>query len=326
MAYGGKRLGARSNAIELRHLRYFIAAAEHGSFRKAGTALGLSQSAISRCIADLEDQIGASLFHRHTWGVSQTDAGQRFLRRARQALRTVGEGAQDVASVGRSEEGRVRIGIYSSIASGFLADLLGSYGQRHNKVGIEMVDGNPAEHVAAIRQLTLDVAFISGNREWPDCERAHLWSERVFVVLPDHHALARHEQLTWRDLADETFVVSETAPGQEIYDHLVRCLAELGRHPEIQVQQISRDNLMPLVALRRGLTLVSEAMTVARFPGVAYRPIFGEILPFSAVWSAKNDNPAFRRMLSLAKAMAARPRDSKIEQHAATSQNRDPWQ
>lgn len=253
--------------------------------------------------------------------MSQTDAGQRFLVRARQAIRTVGEGAQDVASAGRSEEGRIRIGIYSSIASGFLAELLGSYGQRHNKVGIELVDGNPAEHVAAIRQLTLDVAFITGDREWPDCERAHLWSERVFAVLPSHHALARLEELTWRDLADETFMVSETAPGQEIHDHLVRCLADLGRHPEIQVQQVSRDNLVPLVALGRGLTLVSEAMTVAQFPGVAYRSILGEILPFSAVWSAKNDNPAFRRMLSLAKTMAARPGPSEIAQRASPSQS-----
>lgn len=52
---------AQHTAIELRHLRHFVAAAEHGSFRKAGAALGLSQSAISRCIAELEDQIGALL-------------------------------------------------------------------------------------------------------------------------------------------------------------------------------------------------------------------------------------------------------------------------
>ncbi|REF73261.1 LysR family transcriptional regulator [Paracoccus versutus] len=293
-------------SIELRHLRYFVAAAEHGSFRKAGSALGLSQSAISRCVADLEDQIGASLFHRHTWGVSQTFAGQRFLARARRAIRTIGEGAHEVASAGRSEDGRVRIGIYSSIASGFLAELLGTYGRRHHKVEIEIVDGNPVEHISAIRQLSLDVAFVTGTRDWPDCERQHLWSERVFAVLPSDHRLACREGLTWRDLSEETFMVSETAPGQEIHDHLVRCLAGLGRHPEILVQKVSRDNLVPLVALGRGLTLVSEAMTVAQFPGVAYRPILGEILPFSAVWSAKNDNPAFRRLLSLAKTVADR--------------------
>ncbi|MFT3690230.1 LysR family transcriptional regulator [Paenirhodobacter sp.] len=292
--------------IELRHLRHFVAAAEHGSFRKAAAALGLSPSAISRCVADLEDQIGASLFHRHTWGLSQTHAGQRFLVRARKAIRTIGEGTQEVASAGRSEHGRIRIGIYSSIASGFLADLLSTYGQRHSKVEIALVDGNPAEHIAAIRQLTLDVAFITGAREWPDCEHEQLWSERVFAVLPRDHRLARNDILTWRDVAEEAFMVSETAPGQEIHDHLVRRLADLGQHPDIQVQQVSRDNLVPLVALGRGLTLVSEAMTVAHFPGVAYRPILGESLPFSAVWSRRNDNPAFRRLLSLAKATAAK--------------------
>ena len=292
------------DAIELRHLRYFIAAAEHGSFRKAGTSLGLSQSAISRCIADLEDRIGASLFHRHTWGVSQTYAGRRFLHRARKAIRMIGDGVHDVASAGRSEEGRLRIGIYSSLASGFLSELLRTYGRRYENIRIVMVDGNPAEHVAAIRQLKLDVAFITGTREWEDCERTPLWSERVFAVLPESHALTGREELRCSDIAGESFIVTEAAPGQEIADHLVRRLADLGRHPEIQVQYVSRDNLVPLVALGRGLTLVSEAMTVARFPGVAYRPIPGEVLPFSAVWSARNDNPAFRRLLSLAKAMA----------------------
>lgn len=305
--------------IELRHLRYFVAAAEYGSFRKAGAALGLSQSAISRCIADLEDKIGASLFHRHAWGVSQTDAGQRFLQRARQALRAVSEGAHDVASVGRSEEGSIRIGIYSSIASGFLADLLGSYGRSHSKVRIEMVDGNPDEHVASIRRLNLDVAFITGDREWADCERQHLWSERVFAVLPEDHALTEREELEWRELSDENFIVSETAPGQEIYDYLVQRLADLGRHPEIQVQRVGRDNLVPLVALGRGLTVVSEAMTVAQFPGVVYKPILSEVLPFSAVWTATNDNPAFRRFLSLAKAMSVRPAPSKDPRTAEPS-------
>ena len=308
-----------SDKVELRHLRYFVAVVEHGSFRKAGAAVGRSQAAISRSIAKLEDEIGASLFHRHTWGVSQTYAGQRFLVHARRVIRTVGEGAREVASAGRSEKGRVRIGIYSSIASGFLAELLEVYGRRHSAVRIEVADGTPAEHVAAIRQLNLDVAFITGTRDWPDCERVLLWSERVFVVLPDHHALANREEVVWRDLADESFIVSETAPGQEIYDHLVRRLADLGRHPEIQVQYVGRDNLVPLVALGRGLTLVSEAITVAQFPGVVYRPILGEVLPFSAVWSASNDNPAFRRFLSLAKAMAVRPATSETGRSAVLS-------
>jgi len=297
-------MAKRSQTIEFRHLHYFVAAAEHGSFRKAGIALGLSQSAVSRCIADLEDQIGASLFHRHTWGVSLTYAGQRFLLQSRKAIRIIGEGTHAAASAARSEEGHVRIGIYSSIASGFLLDLLRHYSERYARVHIEMVDGNPVEHVAAIRQLGLDVAFLAGTRDWLGCERMHLWSEGVYVALPTTHALANQKTLEWSDLADETFIVSEAAPGEEIYDYLVQGLADLGRHPIIQVHGIGRDNLVSLVALGRGLTVFSEAMTAASFPGVVYRPLAKELLPFCAFWSQSNDNPAFRRLLSLAKVLS----------------------
>lgn len=107
----------------------------------------------------------------------------------------------------------MRIGIYSSIASGFLAELLYTYGLRHGNVRIELVDGNPEEHVAAIRQFRLDVAFLTGERDWPGCDRAQLWSERVFVVLPDRHPLAARAELTWPDLTEEPFIVSEAAPG-----------------------------------------------------------------------------------------------------------------
>lgn len=294
-----RRLEA-GEVIELRHLRYFVAAAEHGSFRKAANELGRSQAAISRCISDLEDKIGASLFHRHTWGVSPTYAGQRFLHRARKAIRAVCEGACDVGAVGRGEKGCVRIGVCSSIASGFLRELLRTYVDGYGNVRIELVDGSPNEQVAAVRQLRLDVAFIAGTREWTNCERTPLWSERIFVALSERHDLAVCEEVSWQDLSVESFVVTEVAPGQEIHDHLVRELTGLGQQPDIRVQSVSRDNLLPLVALGRQVTLVSEAMTVARFPGVAYLPIAGDVIPFSAIWSSRNDNPPFRRFLAMA--------------------------
>lgn len=324
-------MGRQSATIELRHLRYFIAAAEHGSFRKAGVSIGVQESAISRRVRDLEDQLGASLFNRYSGGVHLTFAGERFLRRARQIIRNIGDGTKDVASIGRSENGRVRIGIFSSIASGFLAELLRRYEDHHPDVDIEMIEGNPAEHVAAIRQLSLDVAFVTGTREWSDCDTAYLWSERVFAVLPDNHILVEREELQWHDLIEQAFIVSDTAPGQEIYDYLVQRLADLGRHPTIRVQYVGRDNLLPLVTLGRGLTVTSEAMTAARFPGLCYRPIAGEILFFNAVWSPKNDNPAFRRFLSLARSIASSWKpdsislpSSTIGANGALSQKHDP--
>lgn len=267
-------------------------------------ALGIRESAISRRVRDLEDRLGASLFQRHPGGVSLTLAGQRFLRRARMALQQIDDGAKDVAVIGRSEEGRIRIGIFSSLASGFLFNLLRAFDRDHAGVLVDLIDGSPAEHVAAVRQLRLDIAFITGTARWSGCETEPLWSEKVFAVLPDGHRLTDKQALEWHDLAGESFIVSDAAPGPEIHDYLVQRLADLGHHPDIQAQLVGRDVLLSMVAVGRGLTLTSEATTAAQIPGVTYRPIADEVLPFSAIWSPRNDNPACRRFLSLARVMA----------------------
>lgn len=290
--------------FELRHIRYFIAAAEYGSFRKAGDALSIKVSAVSRRIRDLEDQLGASLFQRHSGGVCLTLAGKRFLRCARAALQQIENGGQDVAAIGRSEDGCIRIGIFSSLASGFLFDLLCAYGKDHARVRVDLIEGSPTEHVAAVRQLQLDVAFITGTTTWSDCESEWLWSEKIFAVLPSGHRLAEKALLNWNDLVGEIFIVSDAAPGPEIRDFLIQRLAGLGEHPDIHAQFVGRDNLLSMVAVGRGLTLTSEATTGTRLPSLVYRPIANEVFPFSAVWLPRNDNPACRRLLSLARLLA----------------------
>lgn len=125
--------------------------------------------------------------------------------------------------------------------------------------------------------------------------------------MPDDHPLANKVELGWPDLVSERFIVSDVAPGQEIHDYLVAHLADLGSHPEIHPQQVGRDNILSLVAVGRGLTLTSEATTVAQFPGITYRQLADEVLPFSMVWSARNDNPACRRLLSLARTIGQTP-------------------
>lgn len=298
--------GRYAVTVELRHLHYFVSASEHGSFRKASMMLGIRESTISRAIRDLEDALGASLFQRHAGGICLTFAGTRFLRRTRLALRQISDGIKEVAAVGRCDTGHIKIGMFSSLSSGFLSELLRAFHQDHADVQIDLIHGNPAEHVAAIRRLDIDIAFITGTREWSDCETEVLWSERVFAVLPEKHHLSCMGALRWSDLADEKFIVSEKAPGPEIWDYLIQRLADFGYHPEIHPQQVDRHNILALVAGELGVTLTSEATTATLTPGIAYRPIVDESLPFSAVWSSRNDNPALRRLLSMARTLSKR--------------------
>jgi DNA-binding transcriptional LysR family regulator len=286
--------------IELRHIRYVITAADTGSFRRAAKSLNIQESAVSRRVRDLEDQIGAALFIRHSGGVILTQAGEIFLRHARRALKQISHATIDVGAIGRGENGVIRIGIFSSLASGFLAHLLRAFSTSHCNVSVEIIEGAPNDHIAAVRQHQLDVAFLTGLHPIERCDFEQFWTERIFVVLPRAHPLSKARVIQWGDLQDQRFVISEGDPGPEIQDFLVKHLADLGIHPDIQRIKVGRDNLMQIVSFGQGLTLTSEATIATRFPGIVYKRLYGETLPFRAVWSPRNDNPAFRRFLSMA--------------------------
>lgn len=306
--------GTEKVAFELRHIRYVVAAAEHHSFRRAAKVLGVHQSAISRRIRNLEDELGASLFNRHSGGVELTYAGQNFLEHARQAMGQIDCATKLAESFGRGSVGVVRLGIFSSLSSGFIAELLRTYERQHVDVRLEFVEGAPSEHMAAIRRYELDIAFLTCATAPPYCESEHLWTEQVYVVLPESDNLAKQDNIVWEDLYERRFIVSRLDPGPEIHDYLVKHLARLGHHPSVEYCRVGRDNLMQLVSFGKCLTLTSEATTGTIFPGVTYRPLNGELLPFCAIWSPKNDNPALRRLLSLARAMSKKngPRSARV--------------
>jgi DNA-binding transcriptional LysR family regulator len=292
--------------MELRHLRYVVAAAENGSFRRAAMAMQIRESAISRRIRDLEDEIGAALFVRHAGGVVLTRAGEVFVGHARRALQQVSYATVDVGAIGRGENGVVRIGIFSSLASGFLAELLRTFSANHSEVRVDIIEGAPSDHISAVQQHLLDIAFVTGLHPIERCDFEQFWTERVYVALPTTHPLSQLGAIRWGDLQAQRFVVSEADPGPEIHDYLIKHLANLGVHPEIERVLVGRDNLMQIVSFGHGLTLTSEATIATQFAGIVYRQLEDETLPFRAVWSPRNDNPAFRRFLSLARRMAKR--------------------
>lgn len=290
--------------IQVRHINYVIAAADHGSFRRAAAALGVQESAVSRRIRDLEERLGAALFVRSHSGVQLTLAGKQFVDRGRKALSEIVLAKTEVAAISRVGYGELKIGVLSSLGSGFLTGLIRSFAESYAAVQMSFVDGDQSEHVAAIRQRQIDVAFVTGTLDWPGCETEYLWSERVFAALPEQHSLTLSEELEWKDLVGERFIVSEVAPGREIYNYLVQRLAGLGQSPKILPQSVGRHNLLSLVALGQGLTLASEGITTTQVPGVVFRPMATETLPYSMVWSSQNDNPAFLRLIELARSMA----------------------
>src|SRR5947207_6682863 len=109
-----RKKGVTSPDLTLVSVSQALLVGEHLSFRRAASALGVRQSAVSRRVRELEDELGVSIFERHHAGVRVTNAGIRFLQEAREALLQFDHAVETAAAAGSGTVGRLSIGRLSS--------------------------------------------------------------------------------------------------------------------------------------------------------------------------------------------------------------------
>ncbi|MEO8834309.1 MAG: LysR family substrate-binding domain-containing protein [Bradyrhizobium sp.] len=205
-------------------------------------------------------------------------------------------------AIARGERGRLRVGLYSSIAAGFLAELLGQFRERHPAVDLQIIEGRARDTIREVRDAQLDVAFVVGVPPAGYCYSKLLWTEVLLVALPTGHPLAGTESVMWSKLASENFLTRSGGAGPQVHDHIVLRLAGNWSQPQIRRFDVAHDTLIAMVAQGYGITLTSDAAAQVCFPGVVFRPILDEPEPitFSALWSPHNRSQALLNLLALA--------------------------
>jgi DNA-binding transcriptional LysR family regulator len=205
-------------------------------------------------------------------------------------------------TIARGEQGQLRVALYSSIASGFLAELLGQFRELHPAVALQITEGRARDTIREVREAQLDVAFVFGVPPAGDCHSKPLWTEVLLVALPERHPLAGAESVVWSELASENFLTRTGGGGPQMHDHIMLRLAGNWSQPHIQRFDVARDTLMSMVAQGYGITLTSEAAAQVSFPGVVFRPFLDEpeAITFSALWSPRNRSQALFHLLALA--------------------------
>jgi DNA-binding transcriptional LysR family regulator len=145
--------------IELRHLRHARALAEHRHFGRAARALGLTQPALSRSIAQLERQVGARLFDRSTAGIEPTDMGHLLLDRALDVLTRSEDLGQELDSLQGRGAGVLRIGAGTYPADVLVGDALAALVEQRPDVQVRVVVENVANLVPLLRRRELDLVI-----------------------------------------------------------------------------------------------------------------------------------------------------------------------
>lgn len=297
--------------IELRQLRYLLAAAEAGSFSRAAMRIGIKQSTLSRQILFLEKRLGMKVFERVNRGAVLTPSGKVYLQTARRIVREFEELNNWVRATQKGEAGRLAIGFYTSFSAGNLRATLAEFDDRFADVEIRSFERDREALLGGLESGLLDIVIVVGEVRYPGFKSRAFWSERILVALPEGHLLAEREQISWWDLARERFLLTVHDPGPETRNLLLGKLGRPGYAPVIEMDDIKRDTVLSRVALGKHVSIVAESALGLQVSGVVFREVHEERgharIGYSGYWRPDNDSPVLRRFLDFVSARYSLP-------------------
>lgn len=278
-----------------------LTVAEYLSFHRAAQVLGTSQSSVSARIRALEGDLGIILFDRNTRGVRLTQAGQRFVHRVREAMGILDDAINRASMQADVLEGELRIGVHALVAGGVIDQLMQKFHRQNSGVLLRITEGTARDAQLMVREDKLDLAFMACTHEIVDLHSRVIWRDRLLVAVSTSHPLATHREVEWRQLADATFLVRSGGTGPQVHDLVVIRSAGKWPTPLIHRHDVSSSALLSMIASGHGVSLFVEDSAAISSAGVTFLPIRDEpeTIPFSAVWSPRNRDPALMKLLSL---------------------------
>lgn len=207
-----------------RRLTHVVAVANASSFSKAADIVGITQSGITRSIADLERELGYALFHRTARGVTATERGRDFVERARQLIedtRALMSGGEESDPYARS----LRIGVAPSSLEWRLAEPLAALVARYPSIRFEVSGSGVERCVHLLRSGAVDVAvgFENAFADWSDLKLDRIGGIQPALYVRRGHKILEKDRITRADLAQLDCVMpSDSRP----FGTIIRTLFE----------------------------------------------------------------------------------------------------
>ncbi|KGT74555.1 hypothetical protein MA20_37865 [Bradyrhizobium japonicum] len=290
------------HALELKQLRYAAVAHSCGSFRKAAELLSVQHSALSRSVAQLENQVGATLFERSAAGVRPTLAGLRFLNHASAILRQIDELLKSTSGIAHGQSDRLSVGLCTSVAAGRVGELLADFRRRCAPTNLVATERSPTELRRSLQSSDSDIIIVPARPNSAAVRVRALWRERVFVLLPANHALASHKAVRWADLRDHTILLVPPDRADSVGAIIKSKILKRGIAQNVQQHDVSRHLIHRLTSLGFGVSFILESDIATIGNGVVYRELHDErgqmTVCFYAHWMPNNRKPALRPFLT----------------------------
>jgi DNA-binding transcriptional LysR family regulator len=240
--------------VDLRQLEVVRAVADTGSFTAAARKLHVSQSAVSRQVLLLEEELREPLFLRLGRKVRLTDAGEALLQLSRRVLTDIRETAAAVADHQAALKGTLRLGGGMTVCLHVFPDLLKEYRRKHREVEVKLTTGATPQLVERLRAGALDVALLTLPVDGADLMQVQVLREELLLVTHPSHPLARQRHIAPADLDGKPCVLFErgSSTRRVIDEMFVREQIQ----PRIVMETENVEILKALTSSGMGMTIV----------------------------------------------------------------------
>jgi DNA-binding transcriptional LysR family regulator len=240
--------------MDLRQLEILCAIAETGTFTGAGEKLHVSQSAISRQVLLLEDEIGEPVFLRQGRGPVPTRAGQTLIQLGHRLLEDLTSTITQIRDEHQELAGAIRIAGGMTVCLYVLPPLLKEFRRLHPRVEVKLVTGATPRLLRQLRTGGADVALLTLPIDEPSCVVLPALREELLLVMPPNHPLSRRRRVRPVDLANEPFVLFERSSNTR--RTIDRLFTRVGIEPKVVLETENVEILKALVAIGIGLTII----------------------------------------------------------------------
>jgi DNA-binding transcriptional LysR family regulator len=292
--------------MELRHLRYFKAVAEHLNFSRAAERLHVAQPALSRQVRALEEELGTPLLER-AHGVQLTDAGRVFYSHTCKILAQVDIAAAAAKEAVGGAAGELIICNEWRVAGQFVPAAVGAFHLRFPRAEVTLQDLRFPEQLAALRARRAHLGFVvrSVMGRVGDLETLLVLRARLMIVLPARHPLVRESLLPLESLAGETWVSldEKEAPGYRAF--LTQLCRMSGFAPKLGLTASTPEGLIGRVAAGYGVALTLESNAPHHNQLVRVLPLDVDPLELCAVWHRREKSPLLHAFLEVVREQAA---------------------
>lgn len=264
-------------AMELRHLRYFLAVAEEGNVTRAAERLHISQPPLSQQLKDLEHTLGVTLFVRSPQGMALTAAGEAFRDEARHIVQAAEHARQVAVRASLGQTGTLRVGFTSSAAfNPVVAGTLREFRRQWPNVQVQLEETNTTRLTEGLLHHKLDAAFLRpASTDMPELQVHRFKDERMKVVLPASHPLARLKRIELRRLSQDAFVLFPRQVGLSLHDAIIGACQAAGFEPRIGQETPQLSSVINLVAAELGVSIVPASLAQIQLKGVSYLDVAG---------------------------------------------------